>query len=220
MFERLTSLFHPKDGFHIPRRRLPSCEIRPLLESDYASCEAIYRLNEAARFPAGYFPRFSDWLRNHRALILVAEVAGEIRGLGGINAEDRAGKHFAALSFGMVHPEHQRAGFGTTLLLARLALLASRNDRCTVMLSTVEGSETFYRRFGFRYLTSVPDQGGYAGDTYIVSLTVDDSRHCAATLSRARLMVTALNAPIPSFSNLSPMASILTTTGDASAATT
>jgi len=216
MFEQLASLFLPKDAFRIPRskRPLPTCNVRSLRESDCLACEDIYRLNEAGRFPEGYFPRFRDWLRNQRALIVVAEVAGEIRGLGGINAEEREGRRFAALSFGMVHPGHHQAGFGTTLLLARLSLLASQGKRCTVMLSTVGGSETFYRRFGFRYRQSIPDQGGYAGDTYIARLAEGDPQRCALKLNRACLASELGTAPIPSFAALSPAASPSSTSDD------
>ncbi len=211
MFERLTNLFLPKDAFRIPTREMPSCDIRLLRESDYTACEDIYRLNETGHFPEGYFPRFSDWLRHHRALILVAEVACGIRGFGGINAEVREGRRFVALSFGMVHPTHHRAGFGTTLLLARLSLLARQNMPCQAILSTVGGSETFYGRFGFRYLNSIPDQGGYAGDTYIARLTDRDLKRCAAMLRRARLSADVLNASIPSFASLSPAGSASST---------
>jgi predicted N-acetyltransferase YhbS len=216
MFERLASLFLPRDAFRIPhsRRPLPTCGVRSLRESDYSACEEIYRSNEAGRFPEGYFPRFSDWLRNHRALIVVAEVAGEVRGLGGINSEERAGQRFAALSFGMVHPEHHQSGFGTTLLLSRLSLLSLQGKRCTVMLSTVGGSETFYGRFGFRYLQSIPDQGGYAGDTYIARLAHGDPERCALKLNRARLAPELWERPIPSFAALSPVASASSTCGD------
>ena len=216
MFEQLASLFLPKDAFRIPRLRrpLPTCTVRLLRESDYTACEDIYRLNEAGRFPEGYFPRFHDWLRNQRALIVVADVGGEIRGLGGINAEERTGQRFAALSFGMVHPGHHQAGFGTTLLLARLSLLASQGKRCTVMLSTVGGSETFYGRFGFRYVHSVPDQGGYAGDTYIARLADGDPRRCALKLNRACPASELGAVPMPSFATLSPAASISSTSDD------
>ena len=206
MFDRFTRLLQPKDRFRIPatKRELPSCEVRLLQDADFAACEAIYRLNEPGRFPDGYFPRFSDWLRNRRALILVAESEGEIRGLGGINAEERVGKQFAALSFGMVHPAHQRAGFGTTLLLARLALLDDPgNGRSTVMLSTVGGSETFYGRFGFRYLQTFPDPGGYEGDTYIAKLVSTDRKRCLSVLRHARVSPALLNASVPAFASLS-----------------
>ena len=123
--------------------------------------------------------------------------------MGGINAEERAGQHFAVLSFGMVHPAYQRTGFGTTLLLARLAPLNPRNGRSTVMLSTVGRSESFYVRFGFRYLQTFPDPGGYTGDTYTTKLVSPDPKRCLSVLHRADVSLATSDASVPSFASLS-----------------
>ncbi|KAI1694045.1 acetyltransferase (GNAT) family domain-containing protein [Ditylenchus destructor] len=145
MLERLRQFLAEKYRFRIPIRAdvLPRCTIRLLEEKDFATCESIYLLNEPGRFPQGLFPHFADWLRNGKTLMLIAEVDGQIRGFGGVNAQEEDGKHFVWLSFGMVHPDHHRTGFGTTLLLARLALAESRHDRCTALLTTTGAPKPF-----------------------------------------------------------------------------
>jgi hypothetical protein len=68
----LKRLFRQGGRFFIPKLQaeLPKCEIRVLQDGDFEACEAIYHLNEPTHSPPGYFPRFSNWLRNRRALIL------------------------------------------------------------------------------------------------------------------------------------------------------
>ncbi len=158
MFGWLTNLLVPKGYFRLAGggRNLPACDIRLLRDADFEVCEDIYRLNEAAHFPEGYFGRFSKWLRNRNSLILVAEVDGAVLGLGGINFQEQAGQHFVALSFGMVHPAHQRQGLGSTLLLSRLALIDAQTGPITAMLTTVGGSEAFCGRFGFSFSRASP----------------------------------------------------------------
>lgn len=110
MLQRLKDFFVPAGKFRIVPRapKLPECKIRTLQASDIDACELIYKLNEPKRFPPGYFSKFSTWLRNGHALVLVAEQHGSIRALGGINAQEQDGRHFACLSFGMVHPAYHR----------------------------------------------------------------------------------------------------------------
>lgn len=124
MLERLRSLLLPAGHFRIarPSHGLPPCHIRPVRVADFDRCEEIYRANEQEHFPDGYFSEFSTWLRERRALILVAESSGAVSALCGLSAQVDRGHHFAALSFCMVHPSLLRRGYGTALLLAHLSL--------------------------------------------------------------------------------------------------
>lgn len=56
------------------------------------------------------------------------------------------GIYFAAIIDMAVDPDHQGLGLGTTLMNALLELL----PRCKVYLRGIEGTETFYKRFGFK----------------------------------------------------------------------
>jgi hypothetical protein len=87
-------------------------------------------------------------------LILVAEMEGCVRALGGIATYEDS--NAAALSFGMVHPGYQRKRLGTVLVLARLAALPEPPGRWVVAISTTGGSHTFFKRFGFWGLVASP----------------------------------------------------------------
>ena len=151
IFDFLASLFREHDAFYVarPGQPLPACTVRMVGPEDYADCEEIYRLNEALHFPTGYFERFSRSLRGDNALYLVAVADGKVCGLGGIARVQARGADVAGLMFGMVHPQVKRQGYGTVLLLSRLALLSPPRKVWFITLSTIGGSESFYGRFGF-----------------------------------------------------------------------
>jgi predicted N-acetyltransferase YhbS len=88
--------------------------------------------------------------------VLVAEADGRVVATGGIEVLRAKDVEAAWLSYGMVLPEHQRRGIGTTLLLARLSLLPRVRTRWIVLMASVSGSESFYGRFGFRPLGDLP----------------------------------------------------------------
>lgn len=193
----------PRWRFLIPMRRttLPACEIRLLHDTDIEACEEIYRLNELAHFPDGYFSVFSEWLRNRRALILVLVSDGQVCGVGGVNADLVNNLDYATMSFGMVHPSHQGKGFGTILLLARLALLPKPRSFYRVILSTVGGSETFYGRFGFEFLATTTDTKGRLSDNYMVIFGNVAQARCIAALRTVQIAASLANTSIPRFNS-------------------
>jgi GNAT superfamily N-acetyltransferase len=148
------NLFRERDRFTIPARprRLPACRFRPFEEKDFDRCVEIYRLNEPGRFPAGYLDDFSAWLRGDGCLVLVCEVAGEIRAVGGVSMFRQDDVQLSFFSYGMVHPAYHRQGYGTASLLARIVSLGSPVHRWHGILSTTGGSESFYERFGFGFM--------------------------------------------------------------------
>ncbi|MFS2033034.1 GNAT family N-acetyltransferase [Polaromonas sp. CT11-55] len=177
-------------------------------DSDVEACEEIYRLNESSHFPNGYFPRFSDWLRNRRALIVVAEAGGSVHALGGISEQEHEGNHVAGLSFGMVHPSHHRRGYGTALLLSRLSLLKTAKPASLVMLTTTRGSETFYGRFGFKHYHSLQATSQYREDHYFAKVSASDRSRCLAALAGLHLSPALFTMEVPSFASLTPLSSV------------
>jgi len=175
----------PRTPFVQPSRPadLPACVIRELTARDLAACEEIYRLNEPDRFPEGVREHFGGFIRDRqKALFLVAEAEGEVCGFGGI-AMRREGKlEIAHLVFGMVHPSRQRRGFGTALLLARMAVLPVPRRWWTVLLMPVGGSESFYARFGFAFGMTTMTTLGAPGDLYRVALTAKSQAQCIERL--------------------------------------
>src|SRR5258708_5455550 len=102
--------------------RMRPVQIRTYSPDDVVACRELYALNEPGRFPPGVLPEFEASLHSEGRLFLVAEKDGIICGCGGIAVASTAYNQ-ASLFFGLIHPQHQRQGLGTTLLLARLALL-------------------------------------------------------------------------------------------------
>jgi ribosomal protein S18 acetylase RimI-like enzyme len=200
MFDWLKKIFREDGTLFFPSRptRLPSCRIRTISDSDFSLCEEIYRLNEPGRFPDGYFNVFSDWLRNKKAYFLVVEVEGTIRGFGGVGIYQHDIAEVCTLSFGMVHPTFHKQGFGTALLLARLATLPKPKKYWTVLLSTTGGSETFYSRFGFFFLQR--ERGAESEiefDYYNSRLLEKQWSECRAILNRAGIILEHSDAEIP-----------------------
>jgi GNAT superfamily N-acetyltransferase len=145
------SRFSPSVGI----QRIPSALIRAYTRVDVDACRSLYSLNEPGRFPLGYLDLFTESLESPLYSFLVVESAGQVVAVGGIcRAPDvRSG---CWLVFGMVHPDRHREGFGTAMLLARLAALPRPTDRWWAFLSSAGGSSTFYERFGFQYCGRTP----------------------------------------------------------------
>jgi len=189
----------PLDRFHVPRREtpLPACRFRPYQDNDLPACLEIYRLNEAKHFPSGYIEEFTDHLRSRRSLYLICEVNGVIRGLGGIGSRPQNGVPIAVLSFGMIHPDFHNQGFGTALLLARLASFPAFHSEWLAALSTTGGSETFYRRFGFTFVETYRDEKNLSSDCYYTILWSDHGKECRNILKRSSIRLEISGAIVP-----------------------
>lgn len=160
---------------------------------------AIYRLNEPGRFPAGYADLFSEYLQAHVNLVLICEVDGEIRGFGGVGithvswAVDQA-----SLNYGMVHPDFHQRGFGTTLLLARLAVMPEATFERIVSMTTVGGSHRFYQRFGFGWYRTLTDDRGTEMDHWYTRFRKRDGELCreALAIRKVALETDGLEVPV------------------------
>lgn len=139
--------------------RIGRCKITQLTEEDINVCCELYRLNERNRFPAGYFKTFKENLQSESHVFLVVKDAAQAVGVGGIWRDVR-GEALSYLVFGMVHPDRQGEGFGSALLLARLAALPDPNGFERVFLSAVAGAESFYTQFGFSFFGRFPVDPG------------------------------------------------------------
>jgi GNAT superfamily N-acetyltransferase len=135
--------------------KLVPLRIRSFASGDTEACLAIYRSNEASRFPAGYYDVYKDYLSSDRSLVVVAEKDSKVIATGGIAIHRQGRAEVPMLSFGMVLPDFQRQGVGTTLLLARLSLLPQTREKWMVCMTSVGGSDSFYGRYGFTFATNV-----------------------------------------------------------------
>ena len=130
------------------RRRMPASRIRLYAPADFDACVELYRLNEPNRFPADGLPIFEKSLNEDNVLRLVVEEHGEVRGCAAIHIQTANYMHFAMLSYGLVDPRWHGKGFGSVLLLARLACLPLDIEH--VSLIAVPSSKSFYESYGFR----------------------------------------------------------------------
>jgi ribosomal protein S18 acetylase RimI-like enzyme len=162
--------------------------IRPLhfrlyTAADFDACVALYASNEPDHVPKGYRPDFEQWLTDGEALILIAESDSVPVACGGIAYQHSPA--VAALTFGIVDAQHHRRGFGTTLLMARLALLNPDPDGCTVGMEVTSTSFSFYRRFGFQGYDVSSDERGSCFGQFSRTITPTDVAQCRRLLAQA-----------------------------------
>lgn len=124
--------------------------IRPEQPNDIAD---IRNVVTAAFAPVSYSdgtePAIVDMLRDTDAmtLSLVSEIDGEILGHIAFSAVTIGGNSCDWYGLGpvAVHPDHQRTGIGSALIMAGLLLLKTGGAKGCVLL----GSPDYYERFGF-----------------------------------------------------------------------
>lgn len=129
--------------------RIPPVAIGPLLATDIPACRELYKLNEPGRFPPNLMEEYERTLAAKGTAFLVARMGGELVGAGGLMRLGGEASRGIGLAFGLVHPAWQRRGFGSALLLARLAALPEPDPYWNIALSAVESAQTFYQQFGF-----------------------------------------------------------------------
>lgn len=153
----LEKLFREHGELKIPgsARNLPTCRIRPFLETDLEACERIYQLNEGESFSGG-LDDFRKTLDDGQSFYLVCEENGVIRAVGGMCVYLHENGEFANLFYGLVHPDHHRRGFGTAMLFARLSLLPPPRDEWQIGMYSV--ADSFHRRFGFHPVDVAHDE--------------------------------------------------------------
>jgi len=184
------SIFWTNYRFRIPRRVLPSVWVRPLKNEDIAICHEIYRLNEPTHFPSGYFEHFCQALTNGKTLFIVVEEEGKVLGFAGVCMHTEPAQNSVGLTFGMVHPEAQRRGIGTVLLLARLAVLPTPKSGYCLYMSSIANSQPFFRQFGFGFVQHFRDhKTGILMDSFSLIVRRAGLRQCRDKLKISNVMV-------------------------------
>jgi predicted N-acetyltransferase YhbS len=179
--------------------RLPALTIRPFRDDDLANCTQLYLNNEPGRFPPGYVAKYRAELVSGNCLFLVIEEAGQIRAVGGITRASTNHGPVAALVYGLVEPVFHKRGIGSLLLLARLAALPELEKNYAVCMAAVGGSDTFYRRFGFKSLGKFPDHMGNKFESLAVAVSAADLQKCRELLLAAGVTFDAATLQVPSF---------------------
>ncbi|MBX3741797.1 MAG: GNAT family N-acetyltransferase [Akkermansiaceae bacterium] len=91
-------------------------------------------------------------------IYFVAEADGRIIGGGGI-CEYFPGSQ-VSLTFGVVSKDELRRGYGTAILLARLAFIDPGSKGCEILLEATEWSSDFFSRLGFKWHDHSEDLAG------------------------------------------------------------
>ena len=154
---------------------LPKRIVRLYEDSDYEACSDLYRLNEKGRFPEGYLSIYQSHLKKGNARILIIEDSGQVVGTGGISlTRVTDGFSLVSLSFGLIHPDFHGQGLGTLLFCARLSHLPAWRDWFVSMTSAGMGTEVFYKKLGFRFVSREEDEDGAMLEHYLVKILGKD----------------------------------------------
>ncbi len=122
--------------------------IRNYEEADKKSLIEILKLNTPTYFSIEEEKDFIYYLENEIDFYYVLEFENKIIGSGGINLPKD--KNIGIISWGMLHPDFQRKGFGTLLLNYRISELLKINTINKIIVRTSQHVFPFYEKAGFK----------------------------------------------------------------------
>lgn len=172
LYVRIKSLFGGAGRFDLSHAadRIPATVIRVITAEDRSSCIRIYEENERRFFPGGYLQDFEQDLSSDAYLWLGIEESGELIAVGGIHLDTHS-IGAAGLAFGMVRPDRHKMGYGSTLLVARLASLPPPDPVIRIVMSSLENSVGFYKQFGFVFVNRAVMGDGNELDYYYAKIS-------------------------------------------------
>ncbi len=94
--------------------------------------------------------------------------SNEVKACGGYHVNEK--KSIERLSWGMVHRQFHKRGFGKQLLKFRLQKLRTDFPGVDIMLDTSQHTYRFFERFGFEVEHITPDGYGVGLDRYEMRL--------------------------------------------------
>lgn len=177
----------------LAENRMTHVNIRRYSPRDFDSCRQLYILNEPGRFPHGHLANFEKTLASESCLFIVLEKDDRICGCGGVAIHTTP--YRGHLCYGLIHPECHGQGLGTTLLLARLALLPE--DIPLVTLSPVPASRGFYERFNFRQFAQYKLSTGEELPVHLARFSPDARSRCESMLGRVGITLSIDSAAVP-----------------------
>lgn len=145
--------------------RVPACRVRRITPADHDACIDIYRQIEGGHVPTGFRQDFEQSLRSESCYWLGVEANGELVGAGGIAPVDTADQGMV-LVFGSIRPDRHGMGYGSALLLARIAALPPPDPKWLLVMTSLTKSIGFYKAYGFDYVMRSADDNGNEFDAY------------------------------------------------------
>jgi ribosomal protein S18 acetylase RimI-like enzyme len=151
--------------------KVRSCKIREYCDDDREQCLELYRSNEPAFIPEGHIDEYEGFLSGQTSYYLVIEGDDRLIGCGGIELPGDT-PEIAWLTFGMIHRDFHKKGYGSSLLAARISLLT---DELELRLETGLPAVGFYAQYGFRVESVIPNRLGEGNDYGNLILDMNDS---------------------------------------------
>lgn len=124
-------------------------QLRPYRSSDKSACLSIFDSNVGKFFASEEKKQFEDFLNDLSGSYFVLFSSDKLIGCGGYGP-DREHPRAAVFSWGMVHRNHHRSGFGHVLATERMRQIERDPDYDFIRLRTSQHACGFYEKMGFR----------------------------------------------------------------------
>ncbi len=136
-----------------------SLKIIPYAEECYNSCMDIFISNTPDYFAYDEQPHFEDWLKaqgngklahpvSEKEFYYVLIDLNKVIGCAGFLLAKNSGEIY--LSWGMVHRQFQKLGYGKLLLDYRLQSIEQSHPNKKIRLSTTQDIAPFFEHYGFK----------------------------------------------------------------------
>ena len=147
------------------------CNIRLYKSEDLAQLMSLISLNIPKYFADSESADFKEYLENEIEKYYVLEMNGVLIGCGGINYLEDGTK--GRISWDMMHPDHQKKGYGSELLLHRLDILKSDKNIRIIEVRTSQMSYGFYEKHGFKIINTIDNY--WAPGYHLYEMTYSDA---------------------------------------------
>ena len=151
-----------------------STTIRNYKKSDKENLIKLLKLNTPTYFSPEEEKDFINYLENEIDLYFVLEFKYKIIGCGGINLPKD--KNVGIISWGMLHPDYQRKGFGTLLLKHRIAELQKINTVSRIIVRTSQHVYPFYEKSRFKVINTISDYWAEGFDLIEMEYQIQNSK--------------------------------------------
>ncbi len=142
--------------------------IRHYTQKDFEDCISIFRSNMPDFLDPSEEEEFTQYLRDEPETYFVMFDSNKVKACGGYYVDEKKG--IAGLSWGMVHRQFHKIGFGKQLVEFRLQKLHTDFPGVDVLLNTSQHTYRFFERFGFEVENITPDGYGVGLDRYDMRL--------------------------------------------------
>lgn len=136
-----------------------------------ARCITIFESNQPKFFAREELSLFADFLDHDiEDNYYMVEVDAEIVGCGGIFLDKLSNE--VGLSWGMVHGDFHKRGYGKALTVFRLNLMKQQFPDFIYKVDTSQYTAGFYESLGFQTIAIIPDGFAKGLDKYIMKMNL------------------------------------------------